>query len=257
MENIRKDKDFYFEGVEYVEPNAIARSEVIRECNYEKPVRIAIFDMDGTIVNTSSPVQLVKQLFFEHKISIFNTFRIFLWGLSYKFQLPRKNNPVRERVFRAFKGKDAKVVSKYLIDFFDNKIASHIRQDALIEMERVKNEGNIILVLSASFDSVAARAIKYMPIDFVIATNMKIDNQGRYLNIVDGVAPEGDGKLFCFEEFANHRFGCNNWEVIYAYGDHKSDLPILEKAKYPCAICPDNALKRYAKKNNMKIFWWR
>jgi phosphoserine phosphatase len=45
--------------------------------------------------------------------------------------------------------------------------------------------------------------------------------------------------------------------VSYAYGDHHSDVPMLEMAQHPVAVTPDSTLTREARRNEWQIAHWQ
>ncbi len=255
--NYRENENFYNEGVVFQAPNAMKSCVCPLKDNAKKtPVKLAVFDMDGTSINTSSPSLLVKKLTSEHRLNLTNTLFILKWAFTYKFHLPRQNNPVREKLFSAFAGKNAIEVGRELEQFAEDEIVPHIRQQAVDLMVKHAKDGIVVVLLSASFDSVVSRMMLSMPVHFGIATLMKIDDDGKMTNEVLGTAPEGDGKPIVLKEFANEVFGAGNWEVEFAYGDHMSDDGVLEMAKHPVAVCPDRQLLQHAQNEGWEIAEW-
>lgn len=255
--NYRENENFYNDGVVFQEPCAMR--SLVCPCSVncsKKPYRLAVFDMDGTSINASSPSILVKKLISEKRLSLANTAYIAKWALTYKFHLPRENNKVREKVFTAFAGKDALEVSRELEQFAEEKIVPHIRKSATELMKKHIEDGIVVILLSASFDSVLSKMMLHMPVNYGIASLMRIDCDGKMTNEVQGTAPEGDGKPEVLKTFANAVFGEGNWVVDYAYGDHMSDDGILNMAKHPVAVCPDRQLLKHAQNHNWQIVYW-
>ena len=257
MQTIRQYEDFYPVGIEFCSPNAMkSHLTIMPEISNDDKVRLAIFDMDGTSINTSSPVRLVKRLSKEKRITPFTTFMLLCWGMAYRYQLPRKNNPVRERVFSGFKGRNWREVNSYLQNFFNDEIECHIRSAAESEMNHLLEQGIVVVMVSASFDSVVATCMTKMPLNYGVATLMKIDEFENYTNVVEEPAPEGPDKRTVFETFANSEFGKDNWVVEYSFGDHLSDRAILEIANHPVAVTPDKELESLAKEKGWEIKIW-
>lgn len=253
----RENDNFYNDGVVFQHPCGM-RSLVnpLNENVLKDPFKLAVFDMDGTSINASSPSKLVKKLIRERRLSFSDSAYIAKWALTYKFHLPRENNPVREKVFTAFAGKNAKDVTLELEQFAEDEIVPHIRKSATELMKKHIENGLVVILLSASFDCVVSRMMLSMPANFGIATLMKIDDEGKITNEVQGTAPEGDGKPEVLKLFANEVFGEGNWVVDYAYGDHMSDDGVLKMAKHPVAVCPDRQLLKHAKEHNWDIVHW-
>ena len=123
-------------------------------------------------------------------------------------------------------------------------------------MRRHIEEGCVVMVVSATFDAIVNRAMESHPFQFQVSTRMKVDAQGNYTCDVDGAPVEGVEKVRMVEHFADEKFGVGNWVLAYAYGDHHSDIPLLEAARVPCAVTPDNPLEREAKRRGWSVLDW-
>lgn len=219
-------------------------------------VTIAAFDFDGTCISGSSPKKLVDALGRSGRLSLWKLFRIGCWGLAYKLNLPKDAEGVRTRVFSAFKGDPAVQVNAFLCRFFHQRIAPLYRTDADAAMMAHLEAGHAVVLVSASFEPMIAAAMVDHPIEFALASRMKIDAAGDYTDQVDGLPTEGPEKIAVLEEFADSYFGAGRWELGWAYGDHYSDVPMLQAAAHPCAVTPDNKLRRYAADHGWDILEW-
>lgn len=253
----RTSETYYNKGVEFCDPCGL-KSQVtpLPENLKQNPFHLAVFDMDGTTINTSSPLLLVRRLLLQGRLRVDVAVKIIHWALSYKFHLPRQNDPVRENVFTAFAGKNCFDVSRELEEFANEKIVPHIRVDATDKMREHAQDGLVVILLSASFDSVLSRMLLDVPAHFGIATLMKIEDGGNMTNEVLGTSPEGSGKPIVLKQFADANFGVGNWVVDFAYGDHMSDVDILQMATHPVAVTPDHQLEKFAQEHNWQISTW-
>lgn len=219
-------------------------------------VTIAAFDFDGTCINGSSPKKLVDALGRSGRLSPWKLFRIGCWGLAYKLNLPKDAEGVRTRVFSAFKGDPAAQVNAFLCRFFHKRIEPLYRADADATMLAHLEAGHAVVLVSASFEPMIAAAMVDHPIEFALASRMRIDAAGNYTDQLDGLATEGPEKVLVLEQFADRYFGAGKWELGWAYGDHFSDVPMLQAAVHPCAVTPDNKLRRYAEEHGWDILEW-
>lgn len=220
------------------------------------PVTVAAFDFDGTCISGSSPKKLVSLLFRKQLIDPYRLVRVGLWGLAYKFNLPKDAEGVRRRVFSAFKGYPAIKVNDYLCRFFHKHIARMYRAQADAEMRAHLEMGHIVVLVSASFEPIIASAMVDHPIQFALASRMKIDESGNYTDENDGLPTEGPDKIIVLRRFLDQLFGCEGWRLGWAYGDHFSDVPMLEAADHPCAVTPDGKLLRYAQQQGWDVLDW-
>lgn len=220
------------------------------------PVELVVFDFDGTSIRGSSPAQLVLYLLRHRKLKFFTGVRIGLWALRYKFGLPQTESWVRTKVFSAFVGEPKEEVDAYLARFYDEVIAKRFRPAADAEMRRHVEAGRTVIVVSASWDAIVRRAMEFHPFQYEVSTRMVVDAHGNYTDQVDGVPVEGDEKVRAVHRFADERFGRGGWVLSYAYGDHHSDVPLLEESAHPSAVNPDNPLERTANKRGWPVLDW-
>lgn len=258
-ECICPDDSLLPEGIERINDEAIAATRLIQEYpplkSGEKKI-IAAFDFDGTCINGSSPKKLVSILSRKNRLSVYKIFRILLWGAAYKLNLPKDAEGVRSRVFSAFAGLSAVKVNRFLCKFYHEKIAPIYREEADAAMIAHIEAGHIVVLVSASFEPIIAAAMTEHPIQFALASRMRIDESGCYTNQVEGKPTEGADKLEVLRDFANEYFGEGNWELGFSYADHFSDLEMLDAATHPCAVTPDHMLRRVAQEMNWEILDW-
>ena len=220
------------------------------------PVEIAVFDFDGTSIDGNSPVKLVvflrrKRLLAKRVLS-----RIMLWGAAYKLRLPQNESWVRGAVFSSFEGCKQAEVDDMLERFYDDYVDECFRAEADGEIARHRATGREVWAVTATFEPIIRRAQQRHGFTRVYATKMAVDDHGCYTCEVDGQPCEGEEKINVIRREANRLFGPGNWVVTHAYGDHHSDVPMLELAEHPCAVDPDRPLRRLAHRLGWTILDW-
>lgn len=222
-----------------------------------EPVKVAVFDFDGTCISTSSPRRLVTSLWRRNLISQYKTLRTAFWGLAYKLNLPRDEEAVRRRVFSAFVGQKASAANKYMAELYRDGMDARFLSDAHAQLAAHLEEGHVVMVVSATFEPMLAAAMVEHPIQLSISTRMKVDERGNYTDEPDGMPANGSDKVVLLRDFLDEAFAEEGWEIAFAYGDHFSDIPFLEQASVPCAVGPDSKLRRYAESKGWEILDWR
>lgn len=228
--------------------------EDIPDPSVAPPVKIAVFDFDGTCIAGKSPLLLTLHLLRHGELNLLQGVGIGLWGLAYKLHIPAINQGwVRGMVFKAFKGMTKAQADQYMHDFYDQKIAGLFRPEMEQAIRERKQEGCVVMVVSASFEPIIDRMMQFHPFDYQISTRMIVDAQGRYTDKVEGLPIEGAEKVAAVRRFANARFGQGKWGIEYAYSDHYSDRPLLYAARHAVAVAPDRVLTRTAKEEGWPI----
>lgn len=219
-------------------------------------VTVAAFDFDGTCISGSSPKKLVASLSRMKLLSLYKIFRIASWGVAYKLNLPKDPNGVRQRVFSAFAGCYAANVNDFLHRFYREKISGLYRPDAEAAMVAHLEAGHSVVLISASFEPIIASAMMEHTIPIVMATRMSIDEDGRYTGQIEGLPTEGPDKIIVLRKFLDEFYGEGKWEIGWAYGDHYSDLTLLQAAEHPCAVTPDSKLLKHANEHGWDVLDW-
>ena len=167
-------------GVRRVTPDALGAVRLMDgpiARNAEGKVQVAAFDFDGTCIQGNSPVMLVRYLVRRRMLSPSVVARILSWAFAYKTRLPQNEAWVRGLVFRAFAGRPVAEVNGFLRDFYDQVIDRRFRADAEAEMAAHEEAGHAVVCVSATFEPIIAAAMERRPIQYAIATRMRVDFQ--------------------------------------------------------------------------------
>lgn len=217
---------------------------------------LAVFDLDGTLIDGQSGSLISIYLLSRGIVNIPKAARLAWWGARYKLHLPQRQDEPREVILAALSDQSPEEVRQTMRAFHDEVMIERYRQEGITELQRRKDEGCVTLLASATFLDVAERAAEYLGMDGYIATAMERGADGEYTGRVEGDVTEGKAKLDAVIKWANDRFGTDGWYIKYAYGDHVSDVPLLAIARQPFAVKPSYLMKLSAKRRKWAILEW-
>ncbi len=223
--------------------------------SHKPKVRLAVFDLDGTIIEGQSPAIMVFNLFKKGIIPIGRAIITGFWGLGYKAGLDLDSVSVRERIFKTFAGKNVDEVDAYIEKVCREKISKHIRPKAIKAIMQHNRAGDVVVLVSASFDPISRHFADLLGIDHQVSTRMQIVNDV-YTGKIEGAPVEGEEKLLRLKQYANETFGEGTWEIGSSYADHDSDIYILAVAENPVAVNPKHKLAYAARKMGWEIQHW-
>lgn len=212
---------------------------------------VVFFDVDNVLVRGQTQKYLVRYLFKKRKISLVLLIKLYMWFLFYKLHLIHDVISIREKSFRVIRGWDVQYANQFFDEFFEDEIKHNIQEKSLSIIRNHIENGDEVVLLSASLLEIIQRIASHIGLVQVIATELKIED-GRYTGAISGEIPYGENKVKLAENFL--ALTQRSFSNAYAYADHYSDLHLLEKVKNPVAVNPDLKLRNIANKRKWLIY---
>jgi HAD superfamily hydrolase (TIGR01490 family) len=190
------------------------------------PKTIAFFDFDGTITNKDTMLALAE--FHKGKAG-------FLWGMArlspslvlLKLNLLSAQN-AKQLFLRYFFGGMAEGEFNDLCQRFSEEILpSLIRKDAWAAIEKHRNNGDEIVVVSASAENWIAQWCNKNQLRYM-GTRLQMENNA-VTGMIEALNCNGKEKVSRIKTM----FNLADYETIYAYGDSSGDEPMLSIATHP------------------------
>lgn len=194
-----------------------------------KKVDVVLFDFDGTLSAKDTNVEFAKYCF---KHSVRPWLFLPLIGVC---GIAKKINPTglwwRENIRRFL---SQKLIKKFLPDF----IKQHKRERFGWAKERValeRKNGNMVLLITASPDYMINKLVKDMAFDAVICSKMNDQKPWHFEFFCHDV-----NKVYAMDEWAKENKLIPN--VVRAYSDSKTDMPMMEIAQQQIWINPKTGM---------------
>ncbi len=130
--------------------------------------------------------------------------------------------------------------------FMREVIAPAIRPQALALVERHRQAGDRLMVITATNEFVIRPIVALFGIAEVISVELERDANGWYSGEISGVPSMREGKVQRLQMWLDAQ-GLD-WEDIEAtfYSDSVNDLPLLNRVQHPVATNPDERLRNHA-----------
>lgn len=216
---------------------------------------VVAFDFDGTLIDVSSPTRLIMRLNRDHIMSTWAVLKSIAWGIRYKMGMELDQTVPRRYVFASFKDFPVSKANAIMKDLYRAELRKRLRPQAVAALKAHQAKGSEVIVVSASFDPIISELCKDMGIESYICTQMEVVN-GSYTGETVGPPPESEQKLYQFVAWADSEYGPDGWVLTHAYGDHYSDVSLMEIAQHPIAIDPDRRLKNMAAERGWETHDW-
>lgn len=219
--------------------------------------RLAIYDLDRTItaVPTWTP-------FLLHAARTRAPWRLVSAPLVVGAMLTYRAGLIERRTLKQFMhrllvGTLAPDQSAAVAQAFADSFARHIRRGARAQIAADRAAGYRIVVASAAHRFYASRIAAALGIDDVIATEAKVDRQGRVTHRIAGANCYGADKLAMIEAWMACQGIARADTHVRFYSDHATDEPTFVWADEAVAVNPHAKLRTLAAARGWPIVDWR
>ncbi len=211
----------------------------------------AIFDLDKTIIATSSATAFSRPLFEGGLLTRGAMLRGAYARLAY--QLGGADATQTERLRAALadmvRGWDVATVTGIVNETLAEAIEPTVYAEAVALMDDHHARGHAVVIASASGSDVVRPIADLLGADHVVATRMAVDG-GRYTGELEFYA-YGQDKADAVRDLAAQQ----GWDLAacHAYSDSITDLPLLELVGHAAVVNPDRALRRIAAERDWQV----
>ena len=211
---------------------------------------LAIFDLDNTLIGGDS----------DYLWGEFLVERGLVNGQHYKRANDRFYEAYRAGqldiarylafVLRPLAENDPGELERWRKDFMRDKVRPMITPAARKLVERHRNAGDTLLIITSTIDFVARPIAAEFGVDQLIASEgERID--GRYTGRVLGTPCYREGKVQRLRTWLKEH--AQTLTDSWCYSDSHNDLPLLDLVDHPVAVNPDAILRQHAESQGWQI----
>lgn len=204
----------------------------------------AFFDLDKTILGTSSTLAFTKPLYEQGLIKradvVQSAYRQFVFTIAGADH--DQTEKMRQYLSTLVAGWDVDMLQNIVKETLSEQITPTVHAEAIELIAQHKNQGHTVVIVSASGSEIVKPIADLLGADFTIATELETFN-GKYTGQI-GFYAYAENKARAIKDFAQDRG--YELENSFAYSDSITDLPMLEVVGHPTAVNPDNGLKEIA-----------
>ncbi len=135
-------------------------------------------------------------------------------------------------------------------DYIEHYIKPIITTQALKLVDKHRQRGDTLLLITATNDFVTRPIADLFGIDELIATNAEII-KNQYTGAVSGVPSYREGKVIRLHQWLSEKN--YNMKGSWFYSDSHNDLPLLLEVDNPVAVNPDPELAKHARQAGWQI----
>ena len=215
----------------------------------------AFFDVDGTLLK-STIVHCYLWIRSARDPFLFKQLRLlgFLPKIGYYLILDGISRTRFNQVFyRNYRGKNAAEIKAVSTEMFETYLRPRIFAEAVSEIQQHKQQDTTVVLVTGSLDFIVQPIADYFNVDAVLAPQLQ-EQDGLFTGELTTAPLIAEAKATAIRNFADqHEISL---EESYAYGDSRSDLPMLECVGNPVAVNPGKALREKALKSGWEMHEW-
>ncbi len=212
----------------------------------------AFFDLDKTIIAKSSALAFSRPFYAGGLINRRHVLRstyaqfVFLMSGADHDQMEK----MREFLSKMVTGWPVETVREIVADTLHNIVDPLVYDEAVSLIEEHHLAGRDVIIVSASGAEMVEPIGELLGVDAVIASQLSIDEEGRYTGEIDFYA-YAENKAAAIDELAERRG--YDLSRSYAYSDSITDVHMLEIVGHPHVVNPDKELRRVARDKGWPI----
>ena len=215
-------------------------------------VRIAVFDLDGTLIKGQSQQLLLSILHQERLITNGSFLKLMGFFLLYKLRIIHGIDKITHYAYSVFAGLLVSDIDKIVLKHRQT-LLNRIFSESYKLVESEKRISSEVYLVSAAADPIVRLYASVFCIDDYLCTQIEVQN-GTLTGKIIGNHIYGHEKVRVVKNMVSNR----NREDLHlvCYADHSSDVELLIFADEAVMVNPDNRLKRIAKANNWKMLYF-
>jgi fatty acyl-CoA reductase len=222
-------------------------------------IRLAIFDLDGTILMGSKTVMpaLAAQLW---KAGFRRTSGAPRFALAALAGLVRKLRLISSEQYTEY---GTRLILGWMQNLRPQELAPIFRQTtelllkgsrpaAVAEIRARQAEGYRTVILSATIQPFLEELARSLDCE-AVGTTVALDDDGRITGALAGPYCSGAAKLSALRAWVDQLPDPVNWTASAAYGDTLPDLPFLEAVGVPVVVAPAEPLRQLAQARGWRM----
>lgn len=211
----------------------------------------AFFDLDKTIIATSSAHAYGREFFANGLISHGTALQLSLAKASFMFggHSDEQMAATRQRLTAMIRGWDVHKVRQITRDALHNVLTPTIYAEARELIESHKEAGHDVIIVSASAEELVQPIAAELGVDHIVATRLEVA-EGHYTGDILFFCT-GESKAEAVRELALKR--SYDLGASFAYSDSVTDEPMLSQVGHPVCVNPDRGLKKIALERGWQV----
>jgi HAD superfamily hydrolase (TIGR01490 family) len=200
---------------------------------------IAFFDLDYTLLGTSSGLLYVQEIIRQRRAPLW-----FVGAVGLRYQLWRDFGRAHTALITQVGRQGPAEAAQFFADWIPRRLLPRLTSGGRAKIEWHRHQGHRVVLISASIEEIVRPVAEHLDVAHV-ATRLAV-RDGQYTGELAGPLCYGLGKVYGAKQWAAQKNLDFSQAAGYFYTDSSSDLPLLELVAHPVAVNPSRKLARIA-----------
>jgi len=211
----------------------------------------AFFDLDRTVLRIDSGTSYMRFQRMRGELSRLEWAKVLWWGVQYRLALLDVEQ-LAERLIVDYEGDpEIEMIDRCRV-WFEAYIEPAITSDGRRTIERHRDLGHEIVLLTGSTQYIASFVAEALKVEHTLCTRVKVQD-GRFTGQLEQLC-FGRYKVQIAEDWAgDHGI---DLDASLFYSDSYNDLPMLRRVGTAIAVNPDARLLRHARGAGWRVEKW-
>jgi phosphatidylglycerophosphatase C len=191
-------------------------------------VRVAAFDVDGTITRRDCVVPFLRRV--AGTATLGRRLAAQTRTMSALATRRDRDGLKAAAAAAAFTGQPIERVQEIADDFARSVHSSGLRDDIVAKLDSHRDRGDTVVLVSASFEVYLRPLAELLGADDVLAARLEVGPDGRLTGLLAGPNCRGPEKVVRLHAWLDERVGGRTGAHVTAYGDSAGDRELLADA---------------------------
>ena len=219
-----------------------------------KSVVGAFFDFDKTLLETESAKLGLKYLWDRRLLSLRFLMKVLAANFFYQHHLV-SDEWVAKIILKLYCGKRLQEFAEGAAMFYQDFLKPNLAPNILAKVRNHQIEGHALILISGSVRYMLKSVVEDIGFDHLLCTDLEIGEDGLLTGRANGPLCISRTKRTLAIQLAKaHNIDLSR---SYAYGNHQSDIPLLELVGNPFVVEPTRPLRKVAMQRNWPVLGFR
>lgn len=215
--------------------------------------RLALFDMDRTLVRKDTATLLTRYRRETGQAQLMDTVRVGYWVLQYGLGIADAEG-IAKKVLKGYRGVSESQLFADGQACFDAYVFQHISEHARLAVRRHRDAGDFVAIVTSATRYTTEPIARELGVECFACSELEVDGQGCLTGRHLAPLCYGPGKLERVKKVLEASGTSLSGATFYS--DSITDLPLLEKVGTPIAVNPDFRLRRIARQRAWRVETW-